>query len=166
MALLALMTELPAVLDAQLQQDADLTLYEYLVLSVLSMSPERTRRMTFLAELTSSSVSRLSHVLTRLERRGYIERTRCPGQPGRATNVTLTANGMAKVSAAAPGHVHKVRTTLVDHLTIAQLDTLADIGREILPRLGSTRFLDTDTPPEIIELLNGPPDHAEPAAQL
>jgi DNA-binding MarR family transcriptional regulator len=129
---------LPAALDAQLQRDSGLTFFEFLVLSLLSRSPGRTRRMNEVAEALSSSLSRLSHVVSRLEQRNYVERSRCPGV-GRATNVSLSDAGHRKVKAATPGHIEEVRTLLFDPLTDAQVDALAEIGRTLRPTLGSSQ---------------------------
>lgn len=130
-----LMTRLPAALDSELQRDADLSFFEYMVLSMLDMSDERTRQMSDLAALTSSSLSRLSHSITRLEKRGYVVRSRCKGGVGRATNATLTDAGHGKVAEAAPGHVAAVRELLIDALTPADIDALIDIGARVRPRL-------------------------------
>src|SRR5579859_4558236 len=69
---------LPGALDAQLQREAGIGHFEYLVLSGLSMTPERTLRMSDLAEFTASSLSRLSNVVARLEKRGWVRRTPDP----------------------------------------------------------------------------------------
>ena len=74
----ALLLRLPAVLDAQLQKDAGITQFDYLVLSGLSEAPGRTLRMSELAATASSSLSRLSHVVSRLEARGWVRRAPCP----------------------------------------------------------------------------------------
>ena len=95
-AMTAMMTKLPAALDQQMQRDADLTFFEYMVLAMLSESPGMTQRMSDLAALTSASPSRLSHVASRLERAGFLARQRCPGR-GRSTNAVLTDAGRAKV---------------------------------------------------------------------
>lgn len=122
---------LPAALDAQLRRDADLTHFEYWVLSMLSETPERTLRMTALAERTNASLSRLSHVAARLESRGLIERFPCP-EDKRATNARLTADGWDKVVDTAPGHLEAVRHYVVDALTREQLAQLAAISDAIL----------------------------------
>jgi DNA-binding MarR family transcriptional regulator len=136
MEIVVLMMRLPALLDAQLQRDSDLTHFEYGVMSSLSTAPDRTHRMTYLAGVSSATLSRLSHVVSRLERRGFVERSRCDG-PGRATNVTLTATGYRKVVEAAPGHVDTVRRLVIDHLDVEQLDALVEIGRRIRPALAA-----------------------------
>src|ERR1700744_6686172 len=69
-AVFALMLQLPGPLDAQLQQDSGLTLFEYLVLSSLSMAPDRTSRMSELARLANGSQSPLSHGARGLEGNG------------------------------------------------------------------------------------------------
>ena len=129
----ALMIRLPAALDAQLQRDSELSFFEYMVMAVLSNEPEMTMRMSELAQATSSSLSRLSHTAARMEKHGYLQRTRCPGA-GRRTNATLTDEGFAKVAQAAPGHVTTVRSLLIDALSTAELKTLHEIGRRVLDR--------------------------------
>ena len=127
--LVALTELLPGVLDAQLRRDADLTHFEYWVLSMLSEAKDRTSRMTALAERTSASLSRLSHVASRLEARGLIERFPCP-EDRRATNARLTAQGWDKVVETAPGHLHAVRHYVIDGLDreqLAQLVAIADV---------------------------------------
>jgi DNA-binding MarR family transcriptional regulator len=125
---------LPGVLDAQLRRDADVTEFEYYVLAMLSEAPGRTLRMTELARQTNATLPRLSHVVTRLEVRGLVERSPCP-EDRRATNARLTASGWTKVQQAAPGHVATVRQYVVDVLTDAQVEQLADIGDAILAGL-------------------------------
>ena len=97
----ALLIRLPAVLDAQLQKDAGISHFEYMVLSSLSEAPDRTLRMSDLAAMASGSLSRLSHVVSRLESRGWVRREACPGD-GRFINAVLTEEGWAKVVATAP----------------------------------------------------------------
>lgn len=150
-----IMTRLPAALDSRLQAESELSFFEYMVLSMLDMSDERTRRMSDLAALTSSSLSRLSHVVSRLEKRGYVERFRCDGV-GRATNAKLTDAGHAKVEESAPGHVAAVRDLLIDALAPADIDALIDIGSRVRPCLDKAAPLPSSVPPM--------PTDAEPTA--
>ena len=129
-----LLLKLPAALDAQMQRDSGLSHFEYLVLANLSEAPERTRRMSELAALANGSLSRLSHVVKRLETRGWIERRACPSD-GRYTNAVLTGAGWEKVLASAPGHVQAVRHLILDALSTAELDQLGAVARRILERL-------------------------------
>jgi DNA-binding MarR family transcriptional regulator len=127
----ALLIRLPAALDAQLQKDAGLTQFDYLVLSSLSEAPDRTLRMSELAAMASSSLSRLSHVVSRLEAKGWVRREPCPGD-GRFINAVLTEEGWQKVVATAPGHVAAVRKLLVDTLTDEEFQTLRAISEKVL----------------------------------
>ena len=129
-ALAGLLIKVPAALDAQLQRDAGLSHFEYMVLSWLSMAPERTARMSDLAELVHSSLSRLSHLAKRLEKQGWLTRRPDPTD-GRYTLATLTDDGWDEVAAAAPGHVEAVRRIVLDPLTRAQVKQLRDIGTRI-----------------------------------
>lgn len=132
--LVAVSELLPTMLDAQLQRDVEITHFEYLVLSVLSASPERTSRMTRLASQTNATLPRLSHVARRLEEKGLLERFPCP-QDKRATNARITRAGLDVLERAAPGHVATVRSNVLDALGPAELEQLAAIGSRILARL-------------------------------
>src|SRR6201986_3493714 len=132
--LVSVFIKLPAALDAQLQRDAGVSHFEYMVLSRLSEAPDRTLRMSDLAVLANGSLSRLSHVVTRLERPGWLGRGPCPGD-GRFTNAVLTDDGWAKVEATAPGHVAAVRELVVDALRPDQIEQLRDISLAIMGRV-------------------------------
>ncbi|MCU1475464.1 MAG: MarR family transcriptional regulator [Subtercola sp.] len=125
---------LPGVLDTQLQRDADLTHFEYFTLAMLSEAPNRTLRMTALASLTNATLPRLSHVATRLEKRGYLERSPCP-EDRRATNALLTEAGFEKVRTTAPGHVSTVLANVIDPLTPADISDLDRIMGRMLGEL-------------------------------
>lgn len=131
LALASVLIRLPAALDTQLQRDAGLTHFEYQVLAGLSDAPGRTLRMSHLALLTEGSLSRLSQVVGRLERRGWVRRETDPSD-GRYTLATLTESGWDKVVASAPGHVEEVRRLVFDPLTKVQVRQLHDIGRRIM----------------------------------
>lgn len=134
MSLAALMFKLPGVLDYQLQRDSGLTHFEYLVLAGLSESPGRSRRMSDLAGFANGSLSRLSHVVKRLEQRGFVER-RPAEDDGRITVATITDSGYEFLVAAAPGHVATVREYVVDVLSPEQLAQLKDIADTILAKV-------------------------------
>lgn len=134
MRLVAVLELLPSSLDSQLRRDADLTHFDYYVLAMLSEAEDHVLRMTALAAQTSAALPRLSHVVRRLEERGLVERRPCP-EDGRATNAHLTDAGLAKVVAAAPGHVAHVRAQVIDALTPEQVDQLGEIAEALLGRL-------------------------------
>ncbi|WP_182113369.1 MULTISPECIES: MarR family winged helix-turn-helix transcriptional regulator [unclassified Actinotalea] len=122
---------LPGALDAQLRRDADLTHYEYLLLAMLSEARDRTLRMSHLASATNATLPRLSHVVTRLERDGFVRREPDPSDK-RATLAVLTDAGWDKVVASAPGHVTEVRRLVIDALTPEQVAQLSEISLTLI----------------------------------
>lgn len=136
LAVSAIIMKLPGALDAQLQRDSGVSFFEYMVMAVLSEQPGWTLQMSEIARGASSSLSRLSHTATRLERKGWLTRERCPGA-GRRTNATLTQAGYDKVVEMAPGHVATVRRLFIDAVTPEQRDAVRDVGRAILERIDS-----------------------------
>ncbi len=135
LALVKIVTRLPAELDRQLQAEAGLSHFEYLVMAGLSEAPERTLKMSQLADFTSGFLPRLSQVVSRLEQRGWVSRRSDP-QDRRTTLATLTDEGMAKVVASAPGHVEKVQQLVFDPLSPAQTRQLRDACQKIEGALG------------------------------
>ncbi|GAA2604964.1 MarR family winged helix-turn-helix transcriptional regulator [Streptomyces tubercidicus] len=135
LALVSTVVRLPAALDVQLQRDAGISHFEYQILAGLSMSPERTLRMSALADFVDGSLSRLSHAVKRLEKEGWLYRTADPAD-GRFTLALLTDEGWGKVVDTAPGHVAEVRRLVLDPLTKAQQKQLREIGRRINNAIG------------------------------
>ena len=121
----------PAALETQLQHDAGLTHMGYVVLLTLSEQPDRRMPMSHLARSVSSSLSRLSHVVARLEGMGWVRRERNL-EDGRVQIAVLTDEGYAKVVATAPGHVDAVQRLIFDRLTPAQVRQLAKASEAIL----------------------------------
>jgi DNA-binding MarR family transcriptional regulator len=134
LAVATLVFLLPGVLDRQLLRDANLSLFDYMVLSGLSMAPHRRQRMSELAEFANGSLSRLSNVVKRFEQRGWVVREPDPAD-GRYTVARLTDAGWDVVVAAAPGHVDAVRRHVIAPLTSAQLRSIAAAGRRIAAAL-------------------------------
>jgi len=134
LSLVRLMIWLPWSLDQQLQRDSNLAMVEYQVLAMLSESPERTMRMSSLAEVTNASLSRLSRVVTRLEDRGMVRRQADPTD-GRFTNAILTEDGFQTLAAAAPEHVAHVRSLVIDVLSPEQLRRLGRDSERIMSRI-------------------------------
>jgi DNA-binding MarR family transcriptional regulator len=129
-AVIALLTTLPAAIENDLRRTAGLTMFEFTVLASLSEAPRRTLQMSALAFRADASLSRLSHVVTRLERRGWIIRE-VSGDDARATNAVLTTSGWQKVVATAPQHAQSVRDLVVNALSPSQFEQLGLIARKI-----------------------------------
>ena len=110
---------LPAALNRELQQDSGLTLPEYEVLVQLSEAPQHRLRPFQICDALTWEQSRLSHQLTRMERRGLVCRRECAAD-GRGAFVELTAAGEDAIGAAAARHVAAVRRLVFDRLSDAQ----------------------------------------------
>ena len=111
-------------LDAQLREHG-LDLAEYEILVTLSEAADRQLRMAELADAVHQSRSRLTHTVTRMEKRGLIERTTCPVDR-RGVWANLTEAGYHLLAEAAPSHVECVRRNFIDAV---DPETLAAIGR-------------------------------------
>jgi DNA-binding MarR family transcriptional regulator len=96
-----------------------------------------------LAMLVEGSLPRLSQVVSRLEKRGWVRRAPGPDD-GRSTLAILTDEGQAKVTQTAPGHLGEVRRLVFDPLTKAQVRQLQQIGRRITRTIdpAELRYLD------------------------
>lgn len=138
--LVAVLELLPKQLDTQLKRDEQLSHFDYFVLSLLALSDGRTLRMSTLAIESNATLPRLSHVVSRLEERGFVRRLPAP-EDARATDVELTSAGRRKVIAATPGHVANVRSFVLDALSPTEQAQLRDIAETILNRLDPTQSL-------------------------
>jgi DNA-binding MarR family transcriptional regulator len=137
LSVVRLLTWLPWSIDQQLQRDSNLRMVEYQVLAMLSTSPGRTMRMSSLAEVTNASLSRLSHLVKRLEGRRLVRREPDPTD-GRFTNAILTEKGFQTIVEAAPRHVAHVRSLVVDVLSPEQLRRLGRDADRIVSRIDTS----------------------------
>jgi DNA-binding MarR family transcriptional regulator len=128
------MHKLRWALECQLERESDLSFIEYHALARLSEEPDHTLRMSKLAAVTNASLSRLSHLVKRLEARGLIRREPDPSD-GRLTNAILTDKGYKKLLASAPGHVETVRDLVIDALSPAELQQLRKASERIVERV-------------------------------
>jgi DNA-binding MarR family transcriptional regulator len=121
-------------LECELERDAGLSFIEYHALARLSEEPNRTLRMSDLAAVTNASLSRLSHLVTRLEKWGFVRRRPDPVN-GRFTQAILTDAGYRKLVASAPAHVAAVRELVVDEFTRDELQKLRALSERIVARV-------------------------------
>jgi DNA-binding MarR family transcriptional regulator len=126
-------------LECQLERDAGLSFTEYHALARLSEEPDHTLRMSELAAVTNASLSRLSHLVKRLESWGFVRRQPDPAD-GRVTNAILTDNGYAKLVNCAPAHVAAVRALVVDEFSAAELAELRAMSERIGARIDNSSW--------------------------
>src|SRR3954447_11139979 len=140
--LAGVMLKLSPALDSQLQRDCDLTHFDYLCLAMLSEAEDRTLRMSDLATQVNASLSRLSHVVSKLEKRGWVARRPSPNSR-RVTLVSLTDDGWDVLVKAAPGHVETVRSLVFDGLEPEDVAALERIAGEMVSRIAASRLRST-----------------------
>jgi DNA-binding MarR family transcriptional regulator len=107
---------LAAQLGRDLQASSRLSLQEYEVLVHLSEAPDGRLRPFQLGLAMQWEQSRLSHQLTRMQRRGLVTREDCE-RDARGAFVVLTPAGRTAIEAAAPAHVAAVRRLVFDRLS-------------------------------------------------
>ncbi len=140
MAVVAMLGALPSALDGQLKRDVGVNHFEYSILAGLSASPDHTLAMSDLAGVVFGSLSRLSHAVGRLEKRGWV--VRCGTEAGRHQATRLTDLGRAELEVGAPSHVREVRRLLIDPLTSEEFHQLGEISRKVLDAVDPKRAAD------------------------
>ncbi|MFY9927543.1 MAG: MarR family winged helix-turn-helix transcriptional regulator [Streptosporangiaceae bacterium] len=133
-------TQLRARLNRQLQADSGLSLPEYEVLVQLTEAPGGKVRPVQLGQDLNWEQSRLSHLLTRMNRRGFVAREDCPGD-ARGALVVLTPAGRAAIEFAAPVHVGTVRQLVFDPLDAGQATAFGQVLEKILAALAADEGL-------------------------
>jgi DNA-binding MarR family transcriptional regulator len=126
------------LLDLQITRDLardGLSDSDYDVLSTLSEAEGDRWRVNELARHLRWGQSRLSHHLSRMEKRGLVAREDCVDD-GRGAFAVLTDTGRRALEAAARNHVASVRAHFIDLLTPEQIATLDAIGETVIDHLG------------------------------
>ena len=98
------------------------------VLSLLTQVPENSMRQQELADAMRWDRTRLSHVLTRMEARGWIKRAK--GEKG-ATHILLEEAGSKEQRTVAPILAGILKEKFFDRLTTEQLEGLQEIRRAL-----------------------------------
>jgi len=125
--------QLVAFLGRELAGDG-LSYQDYLVLADLSDRPGHQARLHELGHQLGWEKSRVSHHIARMQKRGLVDKLRCPTDQ-RGWNVTLTDRGRAAIAKAAPAHVEAVRRHFIDLLTPHQIETLDTVAQTVLEHL-------------------------------
>ncbi|MGW5721017.1 MarR family winged helix-turn-helix transcriptional regulator [Amycolatopsis sp. NPDC003865] len=125
-ALMRITTALPRALEDQFLPETGLAITDYGVLVALSEAPDHLLRISALAATTGLSLSRISRVVDDLTRRGLVEKRKC-AEDGRASNAVLTGAGLARLEAAYPSHLARVRASVFDHLSADDIRTAGPV---------------------------------------
>lgn len=129
-----LQRQLQSALDRQLARDSVLSGADYAVLAPLSESPDDVLRARDLQVELGWERSRLSHQISRMERRGMVAREPCEDD-ARGSMVRMTAQGRAAIEGAAPQHVETVRRYFFDPLSLDEVETLGVLFDRLLDSL-------------------------------
>ena len=145
----AVLGSVPALLDERLRAATGLNHFQYTVLDALSHQPGGRLQLAQIARANDSSLSRLSHSITRLEAAGFVERATCD-HDRRASWAVLTEQGAQVVDRSRADYVRIVRETLLDRVPAEQRDALTALLTSLLPVEVAEQCstLDADLEPE------------------
>ena len=131
---LAVQRDLSGTLERELIRDSGLSAADYQLMVPLSEAPDGLLRARELGAMIRWDRSRLSHQISRMEKRGLLVREDC-AEDARGSMVRLTDAGWQAIVAAAPQHVEAVRRYFFDHLTEDDLETLTTLYERLLAAL-------------------------------
>jgi DNA-binding MarR family transcriptional regulator len=120
-------------LDDALTATHGISVKEFDVLITLFNAPDSRLRMAELAERVVLSASGVTHLVTRLERDGLVQRV-VDEHDRRSFFAALTPAGGQRLRDARPTHNEVVRTYLTRRLTPAQLKTLGSLWDKVTMR--------------------------------
>jgi DNA-binding MarR family transcriptional regulator len=127
-----------------LQREFGISESDFEILVNLSESETGRMRAYELGEATQWEKSRMSHHLTRMEKRGLIRKEACEA---RYPEIVLTDEGLAAIKACAPAHAARVREFFVDVFGKERLSTLGEAADEVVVAIDKHQR--TDCPPEV-----------------
>jgi len=136
-AYLKMNQHLYSVLEQELVRDSGLSASDYMVLHPLSQAPDGLLRARELCAEIGWDRSRLSHHISRMEKRGLVKREECV-EDGRGLMVRLTKTGRKAIEGAAPQHVENVQRYFFDLLSKDELATLAVVFERVLDNVRRT----------------------------
>ncbi|WBQ06739.1 MarR family winged helix-turn-helix transcriptional regulator [Kribbella sp. CA-293567] len=128
--------ELSATLEGRLIRNSGLSGADYALLHPLSSSENGVLRTRDLGRSIGWERSRLSHQVSRMEKRGLVVREECESD-ARGSMVRLTDAGRAAIEAAAPDHVDAVRSHFFEKLTREEQEQLTKMLDRVLADLPS-----------------------------
>jgi DNA-binding MarR family transcriptional regulator len=129
---------LERVLHRELLAESGLSSAEFAVLVPLSDTPAKKLRARDLCRELGWDRTRLSHLVTRMEKRGLVRRSAC-ADDARGSVVELTDEGRRAITDAAPAHTDAVRRYLVDLLGDDEIVIMTDVFQRVLEELDLQR---------------------------
>lgn len=129
-ALGRVLVALPRAVEQDMARAQRLPLSEYTALMYLSEAAHRTMRMSELASVSNLSLSGMTRIVDRLERRGLVRRARCDAD-GRGWNAVLTEQGLGALEDSWPIHLTSIRGHVLDHVPAEDLARFAEILQRI-----------------------------------
>ncbi|MET8757636.1 MarR family transcriptional regulator [Lentzea sp. NPDC004782] len=123
-------------LERGLQRTCDISKAEFSVLVTLWQAGRREMRVGELSESLDWDKSRVAHQLTRMEKRGFVERTQY-GADGRRAGIGLTSEGRRAAQSAILVHGNNIRRHFLDSLTPGQASFLRAWSEQAVDRLDS-----------------------------
>lgn len=112
-------------LEDELEDEHDLPLMSYEVLSYLDEAPEQQLRMQELAQRLPLTKSGLTRLIDRMEDAGLIERRSCPTDR-RGVHAGITLSGRVALEQAGEAHLRVLNDRFATHLDDRQLRELRD----------------------------------------
>ncbi|WP_280330304.1 MarR family winged helix-turn-helix transcriptional regulator [Nocardia wallacei] len=131
--MLIVVNQLPGAFDTRLTAALGVTHYEWQILELIAERPERAMRLKEIAALTGTSLSRLSHAVTRLQSTGLAERQRKANTA--STFAALTRRGAEIVAQGRPIYAQAVSDLVFGDMLPNEIDSLRRLMAVIAARL-------------------------------
>lgn len=128
----ALLTTVPGMIDERMRAATGLSRFQFMLLDTLQSRPDRMLQLADVARATDSSLSRLSHAVTRLEDAGFVTRRACDTDR-RASWAVLTPTGEQAVAAAREQYEQVMRGVLLDRIPAERHDDAIELLTSLLP---------------------------------
>lgn len=117
-------------IDETLQSCAGLSSPEFSVMAVLAEAEDQQMRLRDLCAQLEWDRSRTSHQVTRMCKRGLLEKRKSP-HDARGVIITLTDEGLERLEAASSDYVETVRRMVFDHVHKRDVDELEKLLGDI-----------------------------------
>lgn len=117
-----------AKISADLEKKAGISAVEFNLLGKIETMGSTPVRQKTLADSIHWEKSRLSHLLTRMERRGLVARK---AQGARNTTVSISTAGRRTLRSARPVHAESVRKNLLGFMTDGEAEVILRVFSQI-----------------------------------